>query len=150
MDQNMSHESGDRKRDILLMSLEELGGSANTSQIREISGIKSNVMGHHMRVLAGENSPREGEEPLVDRDGKEQLDNAPRAANIYRLTEAGRARAEKLTMERDGFVGLTDEALRVELSRLRADYEELREDQERFRERHNKLLERLTEQGLLD
>lgn len=132
----MAPEIENGKRAAILFALEDLGGTANTSQIREESGIDTHQLNYHLQVLRGESGERFRGDPLVETDGQEQLDDVPIPANIYRLTDAGRDAIEDL----DESAAIDPSA---ELEEVRSELQALREDHEQLRDNFNQLLDRL-------
>lgn len=126
--------ASEKKQARILRALEAHDGRAHTGQIREMTGLKSNVIGYHMDALRGERYGPYTDAPAVESDGQEQLDGVPLAANRYRLTDAGRDVLQELD---------ADEPIGAGGGQLRSELEDLREEHEQLKENFNELVERL-------
>lgn len=126
----MPYDIGEEKRRKILRAIEQLGGVANTSQIRETSGLETPQINYHLSVLRGEKGEQFRDDPLVEHDGQEQLDGVPIPANIYRLTDAGRDAAAEIDDVADP-------------EKMLEQLEQLREDHEQLKSNFNQLLERI-------
>lgn len=73
-----------RKAEKVLLALVELGGEANTAEIRKETGLSSALIGHHTSNLR--------EWGLIERVGREDV-GAPMNANVYGLTAEGEDQA---------------------------------------------------------
>lgn len=151
----MVKSKGERKRDEIISAIGHYGGSTTVGVIADEMKEKRGNVNHHIRVLRGEEDSDvddvDPSDPQVIIDGKEARPGDQIDANIYRLTDAGKERLERL--QDAGMAGVPSrevvEAVREENQRLRDDVDELKSDFEAFRAGHNKLVDRLEDAGVI-
>lgn len=158
----MSKSKGERRRDGIISAIYIHGGSATVGEIvGEVMDNRNNV-NHHIRVLRGLEDSDVGDvdrsDPQVELDGTEARPGNQIDANIYRLTDAGKDRLERL--QDDGMAGVPsrevvesvmeeNQQIREELWSAEKEIKQLRSDFETFRESHNKLVDRLEDAGVI-
>lgn len=112
----------DWKSQAILVSLNEAGGSASTTEIRTLTGIDNNDI---VRYRFTEKLAKQG---LIETHRGES-DGTQLAPTIATLTEAGQERAERLDEERESSMDLSDEVeqLRAELKTLQTRVDKVEE-----------------------
>lgn len=143
----MSQSKGEMKRERLLAVLVDKGGSATTAELKEATGWKGNLIGHHMRTLRSDINTGvddvESDHPQVVVDRKEAMEGQQLDMNVYRITDVGRERLEKSDVPpADLLDNRTTKELRRDLRELESDFDD-------FREGYNELVSRLQNNGVI-